>query len=123
MAIKILKNQFAFRMSAIDYDVLQKFFLTTGGTMATFLRAAIRDELQIGEIEHKSNQILELGQSTRLKTKRVNVLLNDNDSFALKNYLKNSNVSISVFCRYLTKKELARLKIYNAEKNQTWDLD
>ncbi len=45
------------------------------------------------------------------------------DIDALKNYLNNTELSVSTFCRYLMKRELIRLETYNKEKNQTWDLD
>ncbi len=122
MASKKFPKQFAFWMNTNDYDVLQKFLLEEERPMASFLRLAIRKELN-SDFVPDINQILTLGYKDIKDHKQVNFKICDNDSHALNEYLKNTGLGKATFFRYLTKKELIRLETYNKEKTQTWDLD
>ncbi len=121
MVSKKFPKQVSFWMSINDYDTLQKFLLEDERSMASFLRVAIRKELNsdIPDI----NQILSLGYKDKGAQKQVNFMIADNEFSAIKEYLKNNGLAASTFYRYLTKRELQRLDTYNQEKSQTWDLD
>ncbi len=121
MAPKKYPKQIAFWMNINDYDTLQKFLIEEERSMGSFLRLAIRKELNsdIPDI----NQILALGYKDKKAHKQVNFMVGDNEYIAIKEYLKNNGLAATTFYRYLTKRELQRLEAYNKEKNQTWDLD
>ncbi len=121
MAPKKFPNQLCFWMNTDDYDALQKFLLEDERSMASFLRVAIRKELNsdIPDI----NQILALGFKDKKAQKQVNFMVGDNDYIAIKEYLKINGLAATTFYRYLTKIELQRHETYNKEKNQTWDIE
>ncbi len=121
MAPKKYPKQIAFWLNINDYDTLQKFLLEDERSMASFLRVAIRKELNsdIPDI----NQILALGYKDKKAHKQVNFMIADNEFSAIKEYLKNNGLVATTFYRYLVKRELQRLENYNKEKNQTWDIE
>ncbi len=121
MATRKFPKQLSFWMNINDYDALQKFLLEDERSMASFLRVAIRKELNsdIPDI----NQILALGYKDKGAQKQVNFTIADNEFSAIKEYLKNNGLAATTFYRYLTKIELQRLETYNKEKNQTWDIE
>lgn len=107
MTSKRLPKQITFWMDINDYNDIQDFFIEDERTMSTFLRVAIRKELNIGDIESKNNQIMVECQNESYK-RPIKFLIGVSDFVALKRYLKNGGVSLSAFCRYLVKKELRR---------------
>ncbi len=121
MAPKKYPKQIAFWMNINDYDTLQKFLLEDERSMASFLRVAIRKELNSGIPD--INQILALGYKDKKAHKQVNFMMSDDEFSDIKEYLKNNGLAATTFYRYLTKRELQRLETYNKEKSQTWDLD
>ncbi len=122
MAPKKYPKQITFWMNTNDYDALQKFLLEDERSMASFLRLAIRKELNSDSIPD-INQILTLGYKGKKEYKQVGIMMDANEFSAIKEYIKNIGLEATTFYRYLTKKELQRLETYNKEKNQTWDLD
>ncbi len=122
MQEKRFTNPVGFFMDTDDFNALKNYFRDDGRKITTFLRVAIRKELDSGEIGYDDNQIWRLGKCINCK-KSFTFKMNNVDLDALRNYLKNTELSISTFCRYLLIRELQRLETYNKEKNQTWDLE
>ncbi len=122
MQEKRFTNSVGFYMDTDDFNALKNYFRDDGRKITTFLRVAIRKELDSGEIGYDDNQIWRLGKCINCK-KNFTFKMNNVDLDALRNYLKNTELSISTFCRYLLIRELHRLKTYNKEKNQTWDIE
>ncbi len=110
----------SFYMDIDEYNALYNYFKDDGRQIRPFLRVTIMQELNSGEID--INQILRLGQSIKCE-KKFTFLTTNNEFDALKNYLNNTKLTVSIFCRCLMKRELIRLETYNKEKNQTWDLE
>ncbi len=61
-------------------------------------------------------------QETNL-TKQVHFKINPNDYANLKETLRDDRREVSSFIRLAISNELQRLKTYNKEKNQTWDIE
>ncbi len=120
MQEKKLTKPVSFYMDIDEYNALYNYFKDDGRKMRPFLRVTIMHELNSGEID--INQIWRLGQSIKCK-KKFTFLTTNNEFDALKNYLNNTKLTVSIFCRYLMKRELIRLETYNKEKNQTWDIE
>ncbi len=120
MVSKKFPKQVSFWMSINDYDALQKFFLNDGRTMSTFLRTTIKKVMDSSEIECNINQIWDAGRHKKCG-RSVKFLMTDNEFNALNKRLKQAELPLSYFFRYLTKNELNRLE-FNKEKNQSWDL-
>ncbi len=120
MVSKNFPQQLRFCMDINDYDALQKFLIEEERSMGSFLRLAIKKELNSDSMLD-INQILTLGHRKKCN-RSVGFDIRDNDFHALKEYLKNAGLEKATFYRYIAKKELNRLEI-EKEKNQTWDLD
>ncbi len=110
----------SFHMDIDEFNTIKNYFKDDGRKITSFLRLTVRKELNNSEIDN--NQIWRLGQCINCK-KKFTFLTTNNDFDALKNYLNNTELSVSTFCRYLMKRELIRLETYNKEKNQTWDIE
>ncbi len=126
MQSKRYPQQTSFWMAIDVYDALQKFFLKDERSMASFLRLAIKKELNSDSVLD-INQILTLGHCKKCKkyekcNRSVNFSMGDNDYHALTEYLINAGFEKATFYRYIAKKELHRLEI-EKEKNQTWDIE
>ncbi len=120
MQEKKLTKAVSFYMNIDEYNALYNYFKDDGRKIRPFLRDTIRQELNSGEID--INQIWRLGQSIKCE-KKFTFLMTNNEIDALKNYVNNTKLTVSIFCRYVMKRELIRIETYNKEKSQTWDLD
>ncbi len=120
MMSKKFHQQIGFCMDINDYDALKKFLIEEERSMGSFLRLAIKKELNSDSMLD-INQILTLGHCKKCN-RSVNFEIGDNDFNALKEYLKNAGLGKATFYRYIVKKELHRLEI-EKEKNQSWDIE
>ncbi len=120
MASEKHPQQLRFSMSINDYDALHKILLVEERSMGSFLRLAIKKELNSDSVPDII-QILTLGHCIKYD-RSVGFNICDNDFHALKEYLKNTGLRKATFYRYIVKKELHRIDI-EKEKNQTWDLE
>ncbi len=120
MVSKNFPQQLRFCMDINDYDALQKFLIEEERSMGSFLRLAIKKELNSDSMLD-INQILTLGHLKKCN-RSVGFDMVYNDFHALTEYLKNDGLEKATFYRYIAKKELHRLEI-EKEKNQTWDIE